>query len=148
MIESVKRMKNEDQFDVQMTLPGPTACPPICIEVKGRRSFSNNDLWIVASKLFSSSDRMIGILVVRNCCDYWGQSKRSETNRSKLSCLLSLLKTEPIGIVYFIRMDGTLETLKSGKGKRRLIVIQVAYVDSAVLPPAPQRPTPTKPDRR
>ena len=125
LIGFVKRMKNKDRFNVKITLP---AGDVISLEVKDQESFGNKDLWIVATKLFSTDDQRIGLLIVRQCCSYWGQvsrSNRSSTNLERVKTFLSALKGEKVGDIYFIRSDGVLSHHKLGPGLRRLILIQV-----------------------
>ena len=130
LIGFVRRMRNGDQFDVQMTLPDQADF--VSMEVNVRHSFSNKDLWIVCSKLFSSRNQKIGIVIVRNSCDYWGldvASVRPTTNKTRLYNFLKHIQGEKVGQIYFIRSDGALETKALGDGARRLILIQVACSD-------------------
>ena len=126
LVGYVKRMKNNDQFDIKITLPENKK---VRVEVKDRRSFSNKDLWTVASKLFSSEGENIGVLIVRECCNYWGTDEgnnRPSRNRERFSTFLRQLKGENVGMVYFLKSDGKFSMEEVGKGSRRLILIQVA----------------------
>ena len=126
LVGYVKRKKNKDQFDIKMTLPDKNV---VCVEVKDQRSYSNKDLWIVANKLFSSEKQKIGILIVRECCNYWGTDVgniRPSKNKERASDFLRQLKGEKVGIVYFVKSDGEFSMENVGVGARRLILIQVA----------------------
>ena len=127
LVGYVKRMKNKDQFNIKMTLPDNKNV--VRVEVKDQRSFSNKDLWIVASKLFSSEKQMIGVLIVRECCNYWGTDVgniRPSKNKERVSDFLRQLKGEKVGKVYFVKSDGEFTIENLGVGARRLILIQVA----------------------
>ena len=93
-----------------------------------RKIFGNNDLWIVATKLLSSTDEKIGVLIVRQCCNYWGQDSgndRPTLNRARVKSFLEKLKGDKVGITYFLKTDGELAVLHLGDGPRRFILIQV-----------------------
>ena len=60
----VKLMRNENQFNVEITLPGEERVVPSV--VKDRANLSNKDLWITARKLVLAQHQNIGVLIVRN----------------------------------------------------------------------------------
>ena len=124
LIGLVKRIKNEDEFDVRLSWHGEE---PVHIEVKDRKKFRNGDLWTFATKLFASKAR-VGLLIVRNCCNYWrkkGNSRdNSGTNKARVKKFLENLNTEKVGMVYFLRADGTLDVLELGTSDRRMVLIQ------------------------
>ena len=122
--------KNGEQYGVQMTLPDQADF--VSMEVKDQHSFSNKDLWIVASKLFSSPNQKIGIVIVQNCWNYWSLdvgNVRPATNKTRVYNLLKHIEGEKVGQVYFIRSDSAFETKALGDGAQRLILIQVACLD-------------------
>ena len=125
LIGLVTRMKNEDEFDVLLSWPCQES---VRVEVKDRRKVGNGDFWTVATKLFSSRTR-IGLLIVHQCCNYWGKAKKggkdnAQINRNKVQRFLENLSGEKLGMVYFLKADGTLETLLLGNSAWRMVLIQ------------------------
>lgn len=118
----VERQKNSDEFDLLVKGVDDSS---IRLEAKDRATFNNGEMAQAAYKLLKDSNE-IGVIVVRNCCEYWGKMQRNQSNRSKLRDLLQLING--LGIVYFISEKGQFQKLIVATGpsdKKRLIVIRV-----------------------
>ena len=98
------------------------------IQVKAKKNFGNKDLMIVAVKLFSAVNQRIGLLIVWQCCNYWGSDRgnsRPSTNIKRMKKILSHLEGEQIGTIYCIELDGKFSHHQLGSGARRFVLIQV-----------------------
>ncbi len=106
----VKRVENQDQFDLELILP---CNKKVRFEVKDRKQLSSRHIWTVASKLFATNEQF-GALVVQDCCNYWGSDTardRPSMNRDRIKSFFRNKKTKFVSRIYFVRSDGELCTI-------------------------------------
>ena len=117
--------QNKDDFDLLVKGIDSAKGSSIRLEAKDRGSFNTGELASSAAKLFRNGNR-VGIIVVRNCCQYWGDNSRNITNRNTLKELLVMIRG--LGKAYlFSSALAFVEILVSSRAtdKGRLVVIQV-----------------------
>ena len=120
-----ERKQNKDEFDLLVKCIGSNNGSSIRLEAKDREEFNTGEMAIAASKLFRNGSR-VGIMVVRNCCQYWGSSARNVENRRKLEALLRRIRG--LGKAYLLSKSVALEEISvscHAADTGRLVVIQV-----------------------
>jgi hypothetical protein len=118
----IQRMRNKDRCDLVIIGVGQTC---IRAEAKDRDALSGDDLITAGEKLFQETNELLGILVVRNCCDYWKGGTNSNINRIRAYMSLSR-NVKKIKRIIFVR-DGCsrVVTFTCGRSSlRTLLVIQ------------------------
>jgi hypothetical protein len=122
----IKRMRNMDKCDLLI------ACLDekyIRVEAKDRDKLTGDELITAAEKLFKHQKEWLGILVVRNCCDYWKEGQNA--NITRLCAYLKVSKNvKKIKQILFVR-DGCFrhQTFDIVGSERTLLVIQTNLTD-------------------
>ena len=120
-----ERQRDSDEFDLLVKGVGSAVGDSIRLEAKDRADLHNGEMAKAASKLFLDGNR-VGVIVVRNCCQYWRSASLNESNRAKLRDLLQMIPG--LGVAYLFSKDRDFESIQvspRGADSGRLIVIQV-----------------------
>jgi hypothetical protein len=122
----VRRVPNKDEYHVVMTGLNDSI---IRFEAKDRNTFSNAELLFAGEKLFVNETDFLGVLVVRQCCDYWklGPGRNENINIARLMTYFASSNIKKIKHMVFVSNEGAcrrLELTSSEDTDRCLLVIQ------------------------
>ena len=124
-VASLSRMPNYDKFDLLLQIPDSAAgVIKVRFEAKLRENFSTPETALAGGKLVNDEVK-VGVLVLSNCCQFWGEKRHNEKKRADLKkCILSS-RNGRIGTVFLINCEGAvaIESIDSKDGM--LFVIQV-----------------------
>jgi hypothetical protein len=120
----VRRVPNKDKYDVVMT--GLNAFR-IRFEAKDRKKFSTTKLLFAGEKLFVDEADFLGVLVVRQCCDYWKKGGSENSNIARLITYFAGSNIKKIKHIVFVSNDSACRRLElpvQVDSDRCLLVIQ------------------------
>ena len=123
LVRVQERKRDLDGLDLLLTYFLNNKSFTISFEAKDRKSFPSSELVSSAKKLLRDGNQL-GILVVRGCNQYWGNSQKVKTNIQTL--LTSLSSIEQLGKVYLISSSLVMEILEiNPRLSGRLLIIKV-----------------------
>jgi hypothetical protein len=120
----VRRVPDKDEYDVVMTGLNTSI---IRFEAKDRNKFSNAELLFAGEKLFVNESDFLGVLVVRQCCDFWKMGRSGNINIARLMKYFANSNIKNIKHMVFVSNDGAcrrLELPSTEDADRCLLVIQ------------------------
>ena len=120
-----ERKQNKDEFQFLVKCISSERGSSIRLEAKDKRAFNTGEMATLASKLFRNGNR-VGIIIVRNCCQYWGTDARNIENRAIFAALLRQIRG--LGRAYLISRNMAFEEISVSPctaETSRLFVVQV-----------------------
>ena len=120
-----ERTQNTHEFDLLVKCIGSKKGSSIRLEAKDIKEFNTGEMASSALKLFRNGNK-VGIIIVRNCCQYWGSSAGNLENRRKLEALLRQIRG--LGKAYLLSESVAFEEIlisSCAADTSRLVVIQV-----------------------
>jgi DNA polymerase III delta prime subunit len=120
----LSRQPNKDGFDLLLQIPGTSGnVTKIRFEAKSREKLSTADTAIAAAKLIES-DCDIGVLVLSNCCQFWGEKAHNKRKRKDLATCFSCL-SPLVGAATLIDGDGAVEEISIQPDAGCVVIIKV-----------------------
>ncbi len=92
-------------------------------EAKVGERLSTADTAIAAVKLIDS-DCDIGVLVLSNCCQFWGEKAHNKRKRNDLQTCLSC-RSQLVGAAVLIDSDGKIEEISIKPNAGCIFIIKV-----------------------